>query len=146
MWFAFLIHHHPSYPISYPSHLYVYHVGVGYSCRSTYRPSSRFLYATGSCRVCVRISRQNRSRPTFSAVARDPVTSKMPDVTRSPTSVVTTLTLATHSATSPRSSAVSPARLSEYRPNSADSCSPARLARASAARRCAKKLPYRSRI
>lgn len=125
---------------------YVYHDGVGYSFSSTYLPNSRFLYATGSCNVCVLISLQNRSNPTFNAVALAPVTSNTPDVTRSPTSVVTTLTLATHSATSPRSSADSAGRLPLYFWYSAESCSPARSARASVARRCAKKLPYRSRM
>lgn len=89
---------------------HVYHVGSGTSPSSCHRPSSLFLYATGSCSVCVRMSLQNRSSPTRVAVAFAPVTSNTPAVTRSPVSVVTTFALATASASSPRSRADSLSR------------------------------------
>lgn len=92
----------------------VYQVNSGYSPNKKYLPNSRFLYATGSCKVCVLKSLQKRSSPTFADVALEPVTSNTPDVTRSPVSVVTTLRLATHSANSPRCSAVTPERFCEY--------------------------------
>jgi hypothetical protein len=113
----------------------VYHVGSGTSPSNWKRPSSRFLYATGSCRVCVRISRQNLSAPNLDLVEVAPVASKIPEVTRRPVSVVTTLTLATSSASSPRARAVSELLSVLCLPYIAESRSPARSASAVAARR-----------
>jgi len=122
----------------------VYQVASGISSNSSNLPNSRFLYATGSCNVCVLTSLQNRSKPTLALVAFAPVTSNTPEVTRRLVSVVTTLTLATHSASSPRSRAVSFPRVPRSPPNlfriASTSC-PARSARADAARRCAWKFP-----
>lgn len=113
---------------------HVYHVGSGTSPVNANRPSSASLYATGSCKECVRISLQNRSRPTFLPVARAPVVSKTPDVTRRPVSVATIFTLATHSATSPRCRAVM-SRCSLWLLYMAAISRPALSANASAARR-----------
>lgn len=124
----------------------VYQVGSGTSSKSWNLPSSRFLYATGSCRVCVRTSLQNRSRLTEVAVALDPVTSKTPAVTRKAVSVVTTLVLATHSANSPRWRAVSPSRCSPYLSKIAAASRPALSARVSAARKWAWKFPNVERM
>jgi hypothetical protein len=113
----------------------VYHVGSGTSSSNWNRPSSRFLYATGSCRVCVQISLQNLSAPNLDLVDVAPVTSKIPEVTRKPVSVVTTLTLATSSANSPRALAVSELLSLLYAAYIADTRSPALSTSAVAARR-----------
>lgn len=87
-------------------HTQVYQVGSGLSPKSFQDPTSRRLYATGSCSVCVLTSLQKRSKPYFLPVAREPKTSKMPLVTARLVSVLTTLPLATSAASSPRRSAV----------------------------------------
>ena len=107
---------------------------------NTYSPTSLFLYATGSCSVCVLTSLQNLSSPTFLPVALLPVTSNTPAVTLNAVSVVTIFVLATHSATSPLSLSLT-VRFSPCFLYTSAISFPALSASVSAARKWAKKFP-----